>query len=569
MNSQTCNSKGKSSRDAIVVDDDDDDDDVSIRDSAFACDQKVVAAAAAQKPSASRSQAPPSKRFKADIETQTPSETETATTSTKTAPVSSHDKFCMLNPTCPIKLYATQQDEALRKRVSKDHWSYTHCWTLREMLGMTTTTGDVGGDMSNETIDFMVLSTYIIDFDFLLEELPELISIPTILVVYGQKDNSEERWKRHATTTPSNKNGSTSLCSADFVHRDPGAPKQSSSNPLRVQLPWGCHHTKLFLVGFSSGRLRVIVHTSNMRWNDVHLKCQGAYIQDFMMPSASAASAGTRTTQSSRTSSCEFQDTLVSYLDSYHYTQRRQWQQLQGSSSKNQHEPPPCTLVEQIRKYDFSSAKGVLIPSTPGFHKPRQPQVQGYLKVRQVIQKYIPIPVPVPIPEPPATAAASQQPRHTTRSTNPIICQFSSIGSLSEKYLQALWAAWDVSSVHRVDKSKNKKNKHHHLELVYPTVSDILRSVEGVHGGGSVPGRNKNVQKPFLLPLYRKWKSSEEDGANADPLQKGQNVPHIKTYYQIDDNGNANDDSASMKWFVLSSQNLSKGALGVVVLLDV
>jgi tyrosyl-DNA phosphodiesterase-1 len=95
-----------------------------------------------------------------------------------------------------------------------------------------------------------------------------------------------------------------------------------------------------------------------------------------------------------------------------------------------------------------------------------------------------------------------------------------------------------------------------------------LRSVEGVHGGGSVPGRKKNVQKPYLLPLYRKWKSSEEDGG-ADTLQKGQNVPHIKTYYQMDDNDNANDDSASMKWFVLSSQNLSKGALGVIVLLDI
>jgi tyrosyl-DNA phosphodiesterase-1 len=192
---------------------------------------------------------------------------------------------------------------------------------------------------------------------------------------------------------------------------------------------------------------------------------------------------------------------------------------------------------------------GVLIPSTPGYHKPRpqkKEQVLGYLKVRQAILKYIPSPPPPP----------QQQ-----QASSPIICQFSSIGSLSQKYLNALWSAWDVASVHRVvGPKKNKKdgadNNNNNLQLIYPTVDEIFRSVEGVHGGSSVPGRQKNVMKQFLLPRYRKWApSSSED----DALQKGQYVPHLKTYYQIDDDGGDDNNDDSMKWFVLSSHNLSKG----------
>jgi tyrosyl-DNA phosphodiesterase-1 len=424
----------------------------------------------------------------------------------------------MSNPSpSPIKIYATKQDEEMRKEHTTDHWTYTHCWTLREMLGLNL----------DEAIDWMVISNFIIDFDFLLEEIPELVSIPnSVLVIYGTKDNSEDRWKQYATQP----DGS---CSVEFLHRDPSTPKQSPSNPLKVQMPWGCHHTKFFLVGFSSGRVRVIVHTANLRWNDVHLKTQGAFVQDFRLQE--------ETTESS--SSSEFENTLVAYLETYHCHQPRVWR----AGTK------PCTLASQIQKYDFSTAVGVLIPSTPGYHKPRpqkEEQVLGYLKVRQAILKYIPSP---PLQQ--------QQ-----KASSPIICQFSSIGSLSQKYLNALWSAWDVASVHRVAGPKeNKKGgaDNNQLQLIYPTVEEIFRSVEGIHGGSSVPGRRKNVMKQFLLPLYRKWASSSSDD---DALQKGQNVPHLKTYYQIDDDVGGDNNDDSMKWFVLSSHNLSKGKKFVVML---
>ena len=434
---------------------------------------------------------------------------ESSTTATATILTTNQPQHCMLDPSpSPIKLFATKQEQALRKQHSSDHWSFTECWTLREMLG-------VDGSL-DEPIDFLVLSNFIVDFDFLLDEIPELVSIPRVLVVYGHKDNSEGPWRQCCTNN--NADGDDGTCSVEFVCRDPSQPAKTSSNPLRVQMPWGCHHTKLFLVGFRSGRLRVIVHTANMRHQDIHLKTQGAFIQDFL-----------RQPKHQRTSS-EFQKTLLSYIQTYDYKEQHVWQS--GSSGR-------CTLVEQLAKYDYSTAKGVLIPSTPGYHKPYAKEKLGYLQVKKAISEY--------------TSPSS------SKSNSPIICQYSSIGSLSKKYLQSLASAWDTRGVHSKVTAASNTDASNNLQLVYPTHQEIAQSVEGISGGGSVPGRRSNVFKDFLQPLYHKWSSSSSSSsssasASKHPLSRGRNVPHIKTYYQI-----AAENEEAMDWFVLTSHNLSKG----------
>ena len=44
-------------------------------------------------------------------------------------------------------------------------------------------------------------------------------------------------------------------------------------------------------------------------------------------------------------------------------------------------------------------------------------------------------------------------------------------------------------------------------------------------------------------------------------MNKGRNVPHIKTYYQVND-GQQQEQGKTMHWFVLGSHNLSKGTWG-------
>ena len=456
---------------------------------------------------------------------------------------------------CPIKLFATKQDISLRKKNKgedkrKTHPAWTQCWTLREMIGVEKTQGNERDD----SIDWLVISNYIVDFEFLLDELPELLSVPTTVVFYGSKDNSEEPWK--AASSPTSE--------IDVCCLDPSKPPFTPSNPLKVQLNFGVHHTKFFLVGYSTGRLRVIVHTANSRYNDVHMKTQGAYIQDFW-PKASPSSPN---------QTSEFEMTLISYIKTYHYSKQHTWSKFLGETK--------CTLVDVLCKYDFSTAMGVLIPSTPGFHKPIDFNNWGYLKLGQAISRN--------------TISPFRRLEGVTNSKStslawprPIVCQYSSVGSLSKNYLYNLEAAWDISRAHA---NSNKKlsntcnmcpnsSRAHNFQLVYPTRDEICNSVEGMMGGNSVPGRKNNVNKPFLRPLYHKWSSSPSqssltrrshndydsssdseietsnllDARISDPLNKAKNVPHIKTYFQ------PTQDEKSMEWFVLSSHNLSKGKI--------
>jgi hypothetical protein len=128
--------------------------------------------------------------------------------------------------------------------------------------------GDYGDDSTSMgPIDFIFISNYIVNFEFLLDEIPELLSLPRACVIYGAKEGSENAWRQASTSA----DGS---CSVDFVCRNPSDPPKSATNPLSQRIPYGVHHSKLFLVGYLSGILRVVIHTANLRYSDVINKAQ-------------------------------------------------------------------------------------------------------------------------------------------------------------------------------------------------------------------------------------------------------------------------------------------------------
>lgn len=218
-------------------------------------------------------------------------------------------------------------------------------------------------------------------------------------------------------------------------------------------------------------------------------------------------------------SQCEFEETLVTYLNSYGYNKKNKWS-ADGDI---------MTLRDELVRYNFDLALVKLIPSVPGYYDlPEKCNSQGYLRLKSVISECV---------------------SHREEKDNelgPLVCQFSSIGSLSEKWIR------DFVSSLSVDKKKDAIGADS-LILVYPTVEEILTSIEGYMGGASVPGKSKNLRKPFLGSLFHKW-----SGGN-NPIQKPRNVPHIKTYYQLA------SDKESFEWFVMTSHNLSKAAWGEVI----
>ncbi|KAI2504305.1 tyrosyl-DNA phosphodiesterase [Fragilaria crotonensis] len=336
-----------------------------------------------------------------------------------------------------------------------------HCRSLRELIGLE------GSERNQSPIQWMVMFNYLVDFEHLIDTIPELISIPNMAVFYGHGE--PHLWKQ----------------------MNPGIHFQQLI-PSDPQIPQPTHEFQ-----------------SPLGKGDVSLKTQGAYVQDFPLKTTSGESG------------CDFEKDLITYLRTYNYIEKRNWSGGCGSESAR-------SLCDEILRYDFTSAKVVLIPSTPG--RSRLDEPKGYLKLADAIRKYIP-----------------------KRSTStPIICQFSSIGSLTAKWLQELVTSWDASQ----SDCKSAEDLQRRLKLVYPTAEEIRESVEGYNGGGSVPGRRNNTSKPFLQPLYHKWSSSLD---SSNPLHKPNNVPHIKTFYQI------SQDGFGMEWFCLTSHNLSKAAWGEII----
>ena len=472
---------------------------------------------------------------------------------------------CMMNPKHPIKLFATDQDKATRKSLRRElatkqenssnqdqnsnHWSNFHCWTFREMLGFDRFSGlrhEPPPSPSSKIvvkdtvgIDFIFITTYLLDIDFLLTEIPELVTIPIVVVVYQYMHESlsgrQERWVQQASSLGH---------SLTFLVRDPRARPKSATNPLKHFMEYGCQHTKMTLVGYSSGRLRVNIHTSNLGYGDVHHKTQAAFIQDFFPK-----------TEDQMFESSSFEESLVTYMESYDYCEALPWK-LQGENE---------TIVSHLQSYDFSSAVGVLIPSIPGYHNPsihgtQKDKVFGYKKVQLAIRDHCSSPkksneYPTPFGFGGSTSG------------NSIVCQCSSMGSLSRPYLSKIADAWnaDKANVASLPPKKKRpradKESFSILKIVWPTNWEIVSSVEGCLGGGSVPGRGRNLHKDFLRPLLHKWSSlATEKDESVQDFDKGRHVPHIKSYYQMRDNGDTND----MRWFVLSSHNLSKAAWGEV-----
>jgi tyrosyl-DNA phosphodiesterase-1 len=350
-------------------------------------------------------------------------------------------------------------------------------------------------------------------------------------------------------------------CSVDFVCRNPSETPKSAANPLSQKIPFGVHHSKIFFVGYSTGALRVIIHTANLRYSDIHQKAQAAYVQDF--PRKTATSPST----------CQFEKDLISYMTTYHYNKKYKWDDTYSNDNDNDNDNDTAsgaiTIVEQLKKYDFSGALAILVPSTPGYHKLSDEQPLGHLKLRKAISEVV--------------APATNHRSNGQDTTGPVVCQFSSIGSLTKKYLHKIEASLDATKANTATNPQIDEHKSLNLQLVYPTSDEICNSLEGYRGGGSVPGSHKNVSKDFLQPLFCKWSApqsflasltashtstsngtgnstgnSASNGNN--PLWKGNNVPHIKTYFQL--TSKSGQDDPSMLWFCLGSHNLSKAAFG-------
>ncbi|KAI3986615.1 hypothetical protein MKX01_014153 [Papaver californicum] len=173
-----------------------------------------------------------------------------------------------------------------------------------------------------------------------------------------------------------------------------------------------------------------------------------------------------------------------------------------------------------FRKFDYSNAAVRLIGSVPGYHTGSNLKKWGHMKLCSVLQDCV---------------------FDKDFQKSPLVYQFSSLGSLDEKWMAEL--ASSMSSGSTQDKLSLGLGKE---LIVWPTVEDVRTDKE--IAGSCIPSPQKNVEKDFLKKYWAKWKANHSGRSCA--------MPHIKTYTRY--------RGQNLAWFLLTSANLSKAAWGAL-----
>ncbi|XP_065879228.1 tyrosyl-DNA phosphodiesterase 1 [Euphorbia lathyris] len=268
-----------------------------------------------------------------------------------------------------------------------------------------------------------------------------------------------------------------------------------------LPISFGTHHSKAMLLVYPRG-VRIIVHTANLIHVDWNNKSQGLWMQDFPWKDEKNQPKG-----------CGFENDLIDYLSALKWREFAVNLPLLGKFTIN---------PSFFKKFDYSNAAVRLIASVPGYHTGANLKKWGHMKLWNVLQE--------------CTFAKEFK-------NSPLAYQFSSLGSLDEKWMTEL--ATSLSSGLAEDKTPLGLGE---ARIIWPTVEDVRCSLEGYAAGSCIPSPFKNVEKAFLKKYWSKWKGT--------PTGRCRAMPHIKTFTRY--------NGQKLAWFLLTSANLSKAAWGAL-----
>ena len=175
-----------------------------------------------------------------------------------------------------------------------------------------------------------VLSNYMYDFSWLRRECPYLSQLRRMTIIHHARGSAE---------------------SAEMEASKP--PNAVLHAPL-LPVPYGTMHSKCALV-FSPTQLRLMITTANYINIDWENKTQAVWFQDFPLKASSDYDGGR--------SSGEFEDSLVEYFEA-----------VVGFD------------VAALRKFNFSSARGRLVASVPGYHSGDAINKWGHMRLRRLLR---------------------------------------------------------------------------------------------------------------------------------------------------------------------------------------
>ncbi|XP_028767822.1 tyrosyl-DNA phosphodiesterase 1 isoform X2 [Neltuma alba] len=268
-----------------------------------------------------------------------------------------------------------------------------------------------------------------------------------------------------------------------------------------LPISFGTHHSKAMILVYPQG-VRVIVHTANLIYVDWNNKSQGLWMQDFPWKD-----------QNNPTKGSGFENDLIEYLNVLKWPEFSVMLPSLGNFSIS---------PSFFKKFDYSNAVVRLVASVPGYHTGTSLKRWGHMKLKSLLHD----------------CTFDEEFKNS-----PIVYQFSSLGSLDEKWMTELTSS--MSAGFSEDKAPLGIGKP---QMIFPTVEDVRCSLEGYAAGSAIPSPLKNVEKDFLKKYWAKWK--------ADHTGRSRAMPHIKTFTRY--------NGQNLAWFLLTSANLSKAAWGAL-----
>lgn len=265
--------------------------------------------------------------------------------------------------------------------------------------------------------------------------------------------------------------------------------------------PFGKHHTKMMILCYEDGSLRVVVSTANLYIDDWENRTQGLWFSPKCpeLPPEAMPHDGESPTM--------FKKSLLRYLNHYHM-------------------PHLTYYVERVKRTDFSHINVFLVASAPGSHFDMD---WGMTRVGSLLRQHCCIP-----PE--------------EQLQWPLVAQASSLGSYGKD--PKLWLTGDF--LHNFTKIKNQSqmlSSPPTLKLIYPSLENVKQSHDDLLGGGCLPyAAEAHSKQPWLNSFLYQWRAASTNRNRA--------MPHIKSYTRV------SKDGRKAAYYLLTSGNVSKAAWG-------
>ncbi|KAG5493739.1 hypothetical protein JIQ42_02114 [Leishmania sp. Namibia] len=456
----------------------------------------------------------------------------------------------------------------------------------------------------SECWQYVLLSSYMTDFRWLLATVPELSAVTGRLVLLsGEKGTatlrhtSGESSLLYTTASPL-LDRANPMVSALREHAQAASSLHTTLSRERLvvlepplPLSFGTHHTKMALCVNGRG-LRVSIFTANLLEEDWCWKSQGIYVQDFPWKTvtecceggsagaaevaAIASNRGSSNSSDTATRGTEFAEHLRHYLTRCGLSLSAAFASPTAAASA----AGPLGIFETdfFSLIDFSAAAVWLVSSVPGTY-PHGEVSPGYrvglCRLAEVLRR-------------------SAHTTATVPASVDLSWQYSSQGSLNPAFLNSLQAAMCGESVAAIESGDVPRGVRD-VQVVYPTEEEVRNSWEGWRGGASLPLRVQCCHE-FVNQRLHRWGSSADGHTGEPELRRRAQVvpshasredavdvdasdsdggeetmasamgscaayrqfvlPHIKSYAAVA------PDRSCIRWFLLTSANLSQAAWG-------